>query len=204
MHPSYARFLFCALMLTVILTEIVVLFVGKRKPYVSRAPSDSVVHFAIAQYMGLCVTHESSEYRSLLLDKTRAISHKTLKLQVSIGWPASGDSDPLHSAKFKFTDTLFYIKEGIGNVSGPEHPHCRNLRSTGRHNSNPSNADDEEDDAESTSDEEVDAAYRAAHYTTVTTFPGHVKRHGLQSSDGGYPFIALFGSVTDFGHRVGT
>ncbi|KAH9018402.1 hypothetical protein EDB84DRAFT_1442449 [Lactarius hengduanensis] len=37
--------------------EIAVLFVGKRKPYVSRAPSDSVVRFAIAQYMGLCVAH---------------------------------------------------------------------------------------------------------------------------------------------------
>jgi hypothetical protein len=29
--------------------EIAVLFVGKRKPFVSRAPSDSVVRFAIAQ-----------------------------------------------------------------------------------------------------------------------------------------------------------
>ncbi|KAI9436905.1 hypothetical protein H4582DRAFT_2058379 [Lactarius indigo] len=56
--------------------------------------------------------------------------------------------------------TLLYIKEGIGDiVSGPEFPHHCNLRSTDRrhtHNSNPSKADNEEDDAESTSDEEVD------------------------------------------------
>ncbi|KAH8981084.1 hypothetical protein EDB86DRAFT_2835030 [Lactarius hatsudake] len=143
----------------------------------------------------------------MAMQRMRAISHK---LQVGIGRPASGDLDPLRS-------------EGIGNVSGPEHPHHCNLRSTGHHhthNSNPSEADDEEDDAESTLDEEVDdehtqvtvtithknspAAYQAAHYATITTFLGHVKWGGLQSGDGGYPFIALFGSVTDFGHRVGT
>ncbi|KAH9019778.1 hypothetical protein EDB85DRAFT_1896500 [Lactarius pseudohatsudake] len=147
----------------------------------------------------------------MAMRRTRAISHKTLELQVGIGRPASGDLDLLCFAKFKFTDTLFYIKEGIGDVSGPEHPHRRNLRSTGRHhthNSNPSEADDEEDDAESTSDEEVDAAYRAAHYTTVTMFLGHVKRHGLQSGDGGYLFIALFGSSQNLAwsmtERVGT
>ncbi|KAH9022223.1 hypothetical protein EDB85DRAFT_2187024 [Lactarius pseudohatsudake] len=37
--------------------EIAVLFIGKRKPYVSRAPPQSLVRFAITQYMEVCIAH---------------------------------------------------------------------------------------------------------------------------------------------------
>ncbi|KAH9953579.1 hypothetical protein BC827DRAFT_1247746 [Russula dissimulans] len=37
--------------------EIAMLFVGKRKHFVKRAPPDSVVRLALARYMGLCIAH---------------------------------------------------------------------------------------------------------------------------------------------------
>ncbi|KAI9430652.1 hypothetical protein H4582DRAFT_2063553 [Lactarius indigo] len=37
--------------------EIAVLFIGKRKPYISRAPPQSLVRFAITQYMEVCIAH---------------------------------------------------------------------------------------------------------------------------------------------------
>ncbi|KAF8271543.1 hypothetical protein EI94DRAFT_1698088 [Lactarius quietus] len=37
--------------------EIAVLFIGKCKPYVSRAPPRSLLHFAIALYMRICITY---------------------------------------------------------------------------------------------------------------------------------------------------
>ncbi|KAI9451872.1 hypothetical protein BJY52DRAFT_1226406 [Lactarius psammicola] len=37
--------------------EIAVLFIGKRRAYVSRAPPRPLVHFAIARYMEVCIAH---------------------------------------------------------------------------------------------------------------------------------------------------
>lgn len=34
--------------------EIAVLFVGKRKPFLTRGPPKSVIHFAIAQWVFIC------------------------------------------------------------------------------------------------------------------------------------------------------
>ncbi|KAH9985586.1 hypothetical protein BJV77DRAFT_1071309 [Russula vinacea] len=37
--------------------EIAVLFVGKTKPFLTRGPPKSTIHFAIAQYLGVCIGH---------------------------------------------------------------------------------------------------------------------------------------------------
>ncbi|KAI9443052.1 hypothetical protein H4582DRAFT_2054147 [Lactarius indigo] len=37
--------------------EIAVLFIGKRRPYISRAPPKSLIRFAIVQYMQACIAH---------------------------------------------------------------------------------------------------------------------------------------------------
>ncbi|KAI9436762.1 hypothetical protein BJY52DRAFT_1230386 [Lactarius psammicola] len=37
--------------------EIAVLFIGKKRPYVSRAPPRSLIRFAIVQYMQACIAH---------------------------------------------------------------------------------------------------------------------------------------------------
>ncbi|KAH8980807.1 hypothetical protein EDB86DRAFT_2835131 [Lactarius hatsudake] len=71
--------------------EIAVLFIGKRKPYVSRAPPQSLVRFAITQYMEVCIAH--AEVGSPFPSYIKSI------------WPGHGRS--WHETGHRPTDTVF-------------------------------------------------------------------------------------------------
>ncbi|KAH9018966.1 hypothetical protein EDB84DRAFT_1442248 [Lactarius hengduanensis] len=111
--------------------EIAVLFIGKRKPYVSRAPPRSLLRFAIAQYMGVCIAHaEAGSPFPSYMERSALRQHSVSCIRPTHHSPLvtgqAEDSSAVH-------DVTYYSFRLLSQISSPMDPanHRVNVLSAG-------------------------------------------------------------------------